>query len=142
MLKSIIKGFSLLELVVVLAVMGTLAAVAVPAFSAVTDNSSSGALLASAKGLVDAANGNAQSDKAEPGRGVKISDISIAGTSDAIKSTDGTTITVYGQKDQCIVISLTPGASQSKDVLTTSAVRVSTGTGAIAERVCTTAVAS
>ena len=140
MLKSIIKGFSLLELVVVLAVMGTLAAVAVPAFSAVTDNSSSGALLASAKGLVDSANGNAQSDKAEPGRGVKISDINVDGSNDAVKSE--TSVTVYGQKDQCIVITLKAGASQSDDVLTTSAVRVSTGTGALDGRVCTPALAS
>ena len=140
MLKSIIKGFSLLELVVVLAVMGTLAAVAVPAFSAVTDNSSSGALIASAKGLVDSGNGVAQSDKVEPGRGVKISDISVAGSNDAIQTADS--VTVYGQKDQCIVITLTAGASQSDDVLTTSAVRVSTGTGDIASRVCTAALAS
>ena len=140
MLKSIIKGFSLLELVVVLAVMGTLAAVAVPAFSAVTDNSSSGALSASAKGLVDSAVGNAQSDKSEPGRGVKISDIDVSGSDDAVKTVDS--VTVYGQKDQCIVITLDAGASQSDDVLETSPVRVSTGTGAIADRVCTTAIAS
>ena len=122
MLKSIIKGFSLLELVVVLAVMGTLAAVAVPAFSAVTDNSSSGALIASAKGLVDSGNGVAQSDKVEPGRGVKIADISLAGSNDAIESPTGT-ITVYGQKDQCITIKTDGLNSATKFV--TSAVKVS-----------------
>lgn len=121
MLKSIIKGFSLLELVVVLAVMGTLAAVAVPAFSAVTDNSSSGALIASAKGLVDSGNGVAQSDKVEPGRGVKISDISVAGSNDAIQTADS--VTVYGQKDQCIVITTSGANSATKFV--TSAVKVS-----------------
>ena len=121
MLKSIIKGFSLLELVVVLAVMGTLAAVAVPAFSAVTDNSSSGALIASAKGLVDSGNGVAQSDKVEPGRGVKIADISLAGSNDAILV--GDTITVYGQKDQCITIKTDGLNSATKFV--TSAVKVS-----------------
>ena len=121
MLKSIIKGFSLLELVVVLAVMGTLAAVAVPAFNAVTDNSSSGALQASAKGLVDSGNGVAQSDKTEPGRGVKIADISVAGSNDAIAAADS--ITVYGQKDQCIVI--TTSGANSATVFVTSAVKVS-----------------
>lgn len=139
MLKSIIKGFSLLELVVVLAVMGTLAAVAVPAFNAVTDNSSSGALLASAKGLVDSANGNAQSDKVDAGRGPRISDISVDGSKDAIKT--GTSVTVYGQKDQCIVITLTAGTTQSKDVLTTSAVKVASAvvtdsSGAVTSGTC------
>lgn len=121
MLKSIIKGFSLLELVVVLAVMGTLAAVAVPAFSAVTDNSSSGALIASADGLVKSGNGVAQSDSAEPGRGVAITDIDLSGSNDAVLT--GGIITVYGQKDQCIEISVS--GSNSDAVFVTSEVQTS-----------------
>lgn len=129
MLKSIIKGFSLLELVVVLAVMGTLAAVAVPAFSAVTDNSSSGALAASAKGLVDSGNGVAQSDSDEPGRGVAIDDIDLSGSNDAVLA--GGIITVYGQKDQCIEISVAGSNSDAvfvtSDVLASSAVVTTAG---------------
>lgn len=138
MLKSIIKGFSLLELVVVLAVMGTLAAVAVPAFSAVTDNSSSGALLASAKGLVDSGNGVAQSDKSEPGRGVKIADISVAGSNDAIVSANA--VTVFGQKDQCIVITVSgtnsAAAFVTSDVKTSSAVVTDSATGKVTSGTC------
>ena len=129
MLKSIIKGFSLLELVVVLAVMGTLAAVAVPAFSAVTDNSSSGALIASADGLVKSGNGVAQSDSSEPGRGVAITDIDLSGSSDAVLN--GGIITVYGQKDQCIEISVSGSNSDAvfvtSDVLASSAVVTTNG---------------
>jgi len=125
MLKSVIKGFSLLELVVVLAVMGTLAAVAVPVFSAVTDNSSSGALQSSADALVKAGNGNAQSDSANPGRGVSISDIDISGSNDAVLAAG--VITVYGQKDQCIQISVSGSNSDAKfvtsDVKASSAVQ-------------------
>ena len=136
MLKSIIKGFSLLELVVVLAVMGTLAAVAVPAFSAVTDNSSSGALIASADGLVKSGNGVAQSDSSEPGRGVAITDIDLSGSSDAVLT--GGIITVYGQKDQCIEISVSGSNSDAvfvtSDVLASSA--VVTTNGAVVSGTC------
>lgn len=136
MLKSIIKGFSLLELVVVLAVMGTLAAVAVPAFSAVTDNSSSGALIASADGLVKSGNGVAQSDSAEPGRGVAITDIDLSGSNDAVLT--GGIITVYGQKDQCIEISVS--GSNSDAVFVTSEVQTSsavvTTNGAVVSGTC------
>ena len=145
MLKSIIKGFSLLELVVVLAVMGTLAAVAVPAFSAVTDNSSSGALLASADGLVKSGEGNAQSDSDEPGRGVNIDDIDLSGSNDAVLT--GEIITVYGQKDQCIEISIvrlnadgTASTSESDDKFVTSDVLASsavvTTNGAVVSGTC------
>ena len=115
MLKSIIKGFSLLELVVVLAVMGTLAAVAVPAFSAVTDNSSSGALVASAKGIADQATSNAQSDSENPGRGVEAVDF---GTPAALATQgatiSGSTVTIWGQKDECAVISITGAGADAK----------------------------
>lgn len=121
MLKSIIKGFSLLELVVVLAVMGTLAAVAVPAFNAVTDNSSSGALQSSADGIAKQANSNAQSDSANAGRGPLDTDFGITDSAGATTYTNltdqGATIdagtgivTVWGQKDQCITVKITDGA--------------------------------
>jgi len=137
MLKSVIKGFSLLELVVVLAVMGTLAAVAVPVFSAVTDNSSSGALQSSADALMKAGNGNAQSDTADAGRGVTIADIDISGSNDAVLS--GGVITVYGQKDQCIQISVSGTASDAKfvksDIRTSSGVQTDT-TGKVTSGTC------
>ena len=130
MLKSIIKGFSLLELVVVLAVMGTLAAVAVPAFNAVTDNSSDGALQSSADSITKQANSNAQSDSANPGRGPLASDF---GTSAELEANGATissgTVTGWGQKDQCITVSIANGADglagNSDDVIVTSAVGVS-----------------
>ena len=138
MLKSIIKGFSLLELVVVLAVMGTLAAVAVPAFSAVTDNSSDGALLASADGLVKSGNGVAQSDSDEPGRGVAIGDIDLSGSNDAVLAAG--IITVYGQKDQCIEISVSGSNSDAvyvvSDIQDSSAVVTDTATGKVTSGVC------
>jgi prepilin-type N-terminal cleavage/methylation domain-containing protein len=138
MLKSIIKGFSLLELVVVLAVMGTLAAVAVPAFSAVTDNSSSGALLSSADGLVKSGNGVAQSDSAEPGRGLAIADIDLSGSNDAVEVAG--VITVFGQKDQCIQISVSGANSAAvyvtSDVLVSSNVVTDATSGAVTSGDC------
>jgi len=112
------KGFSLLELVVVLAVMGTLAAVAVPVFSSVTDNSAVGALVSSADGIVKSANSRAQSDPLNPGRGTTINDIVLA-ASDVqdveLLAGDGATsgVRIYGQKDLCINVSITGSASGS-----------------------------
>ena len=112
------KGFSLLELVVVLAVMGTLAAVAVPVFSSVTDNSAVGALVSSADGIAKSANSRAQSDPLNPGRGTTINDIVLA-ASDVqdveLLAGDGATsgVRIYGQKDLCINVSITGNASGS-----------------------------
>ena len=130
MLKSIIKGFSLLELVVVLAVMGTLAAVAVPAFNAVTDNSSDGALQSSADGISKQANSNAQSDSDNPGRGPLATDFGTDAELTANGATrSGSIVTVWGQKDQCITISIAAGVDgvegNSDDVISTSKVGVS-----------------
>ena len=69
------KGFSLLELVAVLAIMGTLAAVAVPVYGVVNANSAAGALIASADGIVNSANSRSVSDVLDPGRNTNINDI-------------------------------------------------------------------
>jgi len=111
------KGFSLLELVVVLAIMGTLAAVAVPVYSNVTDNSSTGALVSSADGIVKSANSRAQSDPLNPGRGTTINDIVLAAGDEDVEllAGDGATsgVRIYGQKDLCINVSITGSASGS-----------------------------
>lgn len=130
MLKSIIKGFSLLELVVVLAVMGTLAAVAVPAFSAVTGNSSDGALLSSAEGIAKAANSAASSATDEPGRGAVIGDSAATLLGNDEASVAGNVITVFGQKDRCIKIAIVGSASAA--TFKAGEVGSSTGTGSTA----------
>ena len=107
-------GFSLLELVVVLAFMGTLAAVAVPVLGTVTDNSSAGALQSSVDGLIKAANGKAQSDVENPGRGMTINDIDISGYPNARLDQARQTVTIFGQKDQCIQISVTGTKSEAR----------------------------
>lgn len=105
------KGFSLLELVTVLAVMGTLAAVAVPVYGVVNANSAQGALIASANGIVDSANARAMSDVLDPARNTNINDIVLATpASAAIEpiSSGGVSsgVRVVGQQDLCIDVSL------------------------------------
>lgn len=105
------KGFSLLELVTVLAVMGTLAAVAVPAFNTVTGNSAEGALISSADGIVNSANSRAQSDFLDPARNTNINDIVLATPDQTdIEFLDGEGATpgvrVVGQQDLCINVEL------------------------------------
>lgn len=146
MLKSIIKGFSLLELVVVLAVMGTLAAVAVPAFSAVTSNSSDGALESSATAIAKQATSIAQSDSKNPGRGPLMTDF---GDTAALKANGATanaatnTVTVWGQKDKCVTISIGAGTDAklgtSDDVIGDPKAGVSSVVVAGQATVCTVA---
>ena len=137
------KGYSLLELVVVLAIMGTLAAIAVPVYSNVTDNSSTGALQSSADGIAKSANSRAQSDPLNPGRGTTINDIVAAASDEDVELLAGATsgVRIYGQKDLCINVSITGSASDSVAVsgdpyeclsgspATTSTTAATTGSG-------------
>ena len=105
------KGFSLLELVAVLAVMGTLAAVAVPTFKTVAGNSAKGALISSADGIVKSANSRALSDVLNPARNTSINDIVLAAPNEvAVESLAGEGATsgvrVVGQQDLCINVEL------------------------------------
>lgn len=113
-----IKGFSLLELVAVLAVMGTLAAVAVPAFNIVTGNSAQGALISSADGIANSANSRAMADVLDPARNTNINDIVLAtpGQTDieSLTSNGSTTgVRVVGQQDLCINVELTTVDSET-----------------------------
>lgn len=118
---SSLFGFSLLELVAVLAVMGTLAAVAVPVYGVVNENSARGALISSAEGIVNSANSRAQSDTLNPARETTINDIVLGSPDNADVSvlpsaslTSGVMVT--GQQDLCIDVYLAQDASDTQAI--------------------------
>jgi len=71
-------------------------------------------LQSSADALIRAGTGNARSDSANPGRGVRIADIDISGSNYAILS--GGVITVYGGLGLCIQIAVSGSDSDAKFV--------------------------
>ena len=111
------KGFTLIELMIVVAIIGILAAVAIPAYQDYTVRArvSEGLTLASPAKLTVVENANAGSDKLNtgytpPAKTANVDSIAVADTSGVI------TIT-YTSKAQGVVLTLTPTYGTEKTAL-------------------------
>jgi len=112
-MKSIQKGFTLIELMIVVAIIGILAAVALPAYQDYTVRAKASELILAASGARTAISEKFQTDPSAPttaGTGVTIP---VVGKLSAATVNDGGTIVVNGSTaststGQAITITVTP----------------------------------
>ena len=94
-MKQIQKGFTLIELMIVVAIIGILAAVALPAYQDYTIRAKVSELILQASGFRTSISEKAQVDAALTNAGSGLT-INIAGKVSAGSVTDGGTVTVIG----------------------------------------------
>jgi len=126
-MKSLQKGFTLIELMIVVAIIGILAAVALPAYQDYTVRAKASELILAASGARTAISEKFQTDPSTPaaaGTGVTIP---IVGKLSAATVGDGGTIVVNGSTvststGQAITITVTPTYSTLTGTITWSCV--------------------
>ncbi|MSQ71078.1 MAG: prepilin-type N-terminal cleavage/methylation domain-containing protein [Betaproteobacteria bacterium] len=126
-MKAIQKGFTLIELMIVVAIIGILAAVALPAYQDYTVRAKVSELILAASGARTAISEKFQTDPsvtASAGAGVTIP---LTGKISAATVDDGGTIVVQGNTagtstGQAITITVTPSYSTSTGTITWSCV--------------------
>jgi type IV pilus assembly protein PilA len=116
-MKAIQKGFTLIELMIVVAIIGILAAVALPAYQDYTVRAKVSELILAASSARTAVTEKYQNDGALTSAGVNISISSSSKISSASVS-DGGTITVVGTSDvKSATIIMTPTENSDSTTL-------------------------
>lgn len=118
-MKHIQKGFTLIELMIVVAIIGILAAVALPAYQDYTIRAKVSELVLAASGFKTTIAEKAQSDGALTSAGVGLT-VTAGGKVTSGSVTDGGVITVSGTNASvgtAVTITLTPSISASGSIV-------------------------
>ena len=126
-MKSFQKGFTLIELMIVVAIIGILAAVALPAYQDYTVRAKVSELMLAASGQRTAISEKFQSDPANTACAGGGATIPIVGKILTASVTDGGVVTVYGSTEstsvgQAVTITMTPAYSTLTGTITWSCV--------------------
>jgi len=116
-MKAIQKGFTLIELMIVVAIIGILAAIALPAYQDYTIRSKVTELLLSASSARTAITEKYQTDGALTSAGTGLT-ISVTSKISSASITDGGVITITGSTDvKSSTVTLTPTANADSTTL-------------------------
>ena len=124
-MKSLQKGFTLIELMIVVAIIGILAAVALPAYQDYTVRAKVSELMLAASGQRTNISEKFQSDPSNTACAGGGATIPIVGKIDSASVTDAGTINVYGSTlsssvGQSVTITMTPTYSTATGTITWS----------------------
>jgi len=124
-MKSFQKGFTLIELMIVVAIIGILAAVALPAYQDYTVRAKVSELMLAASGVRTAISEKFQSDPSNTACAGGGATIPVVGKVSAATVSDDGTVNVYGSTastsvGQSVTITMTPSYSTTTGTITWS----------------------